>query len=128
MNQYPYYPANRIQNISSYNANEVLCYYVSNPKDMDKLQVNYGTLYIGINNDKKELYIRQMNSNGLIDVNTYVLQSGEQQKNEYTVILEKLDELTKGVGNVHNQSANGAVNVGSVVAGQVTESPSNATV
>ena len=128
MNQYPYYPTNRIQNISSYNASEVQCYYVSSPKDLDKIQVSYGTLYIGINNDKKEIYIKQMNNNGLIDLNTYAMQSGEQQKNEYTVILEKLDELTKGVGNVQHQSPNGAITNEPVVTGQITESSPNATV
>ena len=119
-----------IQNISSVAPTEVQCFYVSGPKDMEKIQPLLNVVYIGINPDKKEIYIRQMNNNGLIDFDTYILQSGEQQKNDYTKIIERIDQLEntmKGKGNVI-QSTNGTVSNANVST-RVTEPASvNATV
>lgn len=139
---YPYYgqwqqfpqsyssSANHIQNISSVAPTEVQCFYVSNAKDMEKVQPVLNVVYIGINSDKKEIYLRQMNNNGLIDFDTYTLQSGEQQKNDYTKIIERIDQLEntmKGKENVI-QSANGSISNENVSAGNVQQSPVDATV
>lgn len=71
-----------------------------------------------------------MNNNGLIDFDTYTLQSGEQQKNDYTKIIERIDQLEntmKGKENVI-QSANGSISNENVSAGNVQQSPVDATV
>lgn len=93
----------RIQNLSSYNTTEVQCFYVNNPTDMEKIQPVLNVLYIGLNLDKKEIYLRQMNNNGLIDFTTFTQLSGEQQKSDITKILDRLDVLEsnlKGKDNV----------------------------
>lgn len=126
------YPAsgNHIQNLTSTFPTEVQCFYVAGPRDMEKIQPALNVVYIGINSDKKEVYIRQMNNNGLIDFDTYTLQSGEQQKNDYTKIIERIDQLEntmKGKENVI-QSANGSISNENVSAGNVQQSPVDATV
>ena len=98
----------RIQNLSSVIQNEVQVFYVNNPTDMERINPMQNVVYIGINSATKEIYVRQLNGMGLIDFDTYVRQSGEQQKNDLTKILDKLDELMKGKGNVI-QSTNDTV-------------------
>lgn len=127
---YPQTSSNHIQNISSVIPTEVQCFYVSGPKDMEKIQPLLNVVYIGINSDKREVYIRQMNNNGLIDFDTYTLQSGEQQKNDYTKIIERIDQLEntmKGKDNVI-QSANNTVRNENVSTGIVEQTPTHAAV
>lgn len=105
-----YYPygnyqnTSRIQNISSVLSTEVQCFYVNNPQEMDKINPIPNVLYIGINLNSKEIYLKQVNGFGLIDFDIYAKQAGEQQKNEMTKILEKLDELLKGRNDVIQSS------------------------
>lgn len=136
-NQWQQYPQGfsqaspqHIQNISSVAPTEVQCFYVTNPKDMEKIQPMLNVVYIGINSDKKEIYIRQMNNNGLIDFDTYILQSGEQQKNDYTKIIERIDQLENTMkGKAHViQSTNDTISNENVSAGNVEQSSVNATV
>lgn len=108
---YPYgsYPAqntSRIQNISSVLSTEVQCFYVNNPQEMDKINPTPNVLYIGINLNSKEIYLKQVNGFGLIDFDIYAKQAGEQQKNDLTKILEKLDELMKGRNDAIQPSTN----------------------
>lgn len=124
MNQYfnPYaYQGQKIQNLSSVIQNEVQVFYVNNPQDMERINPMQNVVYIGINSSTKEIYVRQLNGIGLIDFDVYVRQSGEQQKNDLTKILEKLDEIMKGKGNVI-QSANGSIGNEYVSTGNVEKS------
>lgn len=119
----------RIQNLSSYNTTEVQCFYVNNPTDMEKIQPVLNVLYIGLNLDKKEIYLRQMNNNGLIDFTTFTQLSGEQQKSDITKILDRLDVLESNLkGNDNVQYANGTAVNEYVGERNVTESSVNATV
>lgn len=123
------FPSQKIQNLSSVMSTEAQCFYVNNPSDMERIQPALNTLYIGVNTDKKEIYLRQMNNNGLIDFTTYKQLSGEQQKSEFSKILDRLDQLEtslKGKENV--QYANGKTTNGDAIKGNVKESSSDATV
>ena len=127
-NYNPYaYPGQKIQNLSSVIQNEVQVFYVNNPQDMERINPMQNVVYIGINSSTKEIYVRQLNGIGLIDFDVYVRQSGEQQKNDLTKILDKLDEIMKGKGNVI-QSANGSIGNEYVSTGNVEKSSSVAEV
>ena len=143
---YNYNPYNRQYNFDFYNQmqpqnqihtinqtpTQVQCYFVSNESDMEKVQMNYGIVYVGINKDKNEVYLRQINNNGLIDSNKYGLISESQEKNEFSKIMERLDRmennfLTRGGTNA-DHSTNGSINGSNVDAKQNTESSINATI
>jgi len=114
-NQWNQYPTpqpsgNQIHNISSVISTTVQCFYVNSPQDMDKINPSADTLYIGINLSAKEVYLKQLNGLGLIDVDTYVKSSGEQQKNDITKILDKLDEIMKGKDNAIQSTTNSSGN------------------
>lgn len=117
----------RIQNLATAMTTDAQVFYASNPQDMDRINPQPNVLYIGLNMTSKEIYLRQMNGMGLIDVDTYVRKSGEQQKNDLTKILEKLDELMKGKENAV-QSTNDTIHNEYANKGNVEKSPENATV
>lgn len=122
-----YWQPTRIQNLASVVSTEAQIFYANSPQDMERLNPQPNILYIGVNIPNKEVYLKQMNGMGLIDFDTYVRKSGEQQKNDLTKILEKLDELMKGKENVI-QSTNGATSNEYANKGNVEKSPENATV
>jgi hypothetical protein len=125
-----YWQPTRIQNLASVVSTEAQIFYANSPQDMERLNPQPNILYIGVNIPNKEVYLKQMNGMGLIDFDTYVRKSGEQQKNDLTKILERIDQLEnnmKGNANVI-QSTNGATSNEYADKGNVTQSPDNATV
>ena len=131
MNQMSFNQPSMIQNLAQTSATQAQIYFVSTPKDMEKIQPTINVMYVGINRDKNEIYLRQINNAGLIDFNTYTLATGGQEKNDFAKIMERIDnletKLSKGVTNANN-NANGASGGENVNAGSTAESPANATV
>lgn len=123
---YPYY-GQRIQNLATAITTDAQVFYANNAQDMERINPQPNVLYIGLNLSSKEIYIRQMNGMGLIDVDTYVRKSGEQQKNDINKILDKLDEILKGKDNVI-QPTNDTISNEYANKGNVTESSQNATI
>ena len=117
----------KIQNLSSVISSDAQVFYANNPQDMERINPQPNVMYVGINLTNKEIYLRQVNGMGLIDLDTYVRKSGEQQKNDLTKILEKLDEIMKGKDNAI-QSANDTVRNDNVNKGVVKESSNITTV
>lgn len=121
----------QIQNISPTIPTQVQCFFVNNPKDMEKIQASLNVVYIGINKDKNEVYLKQMNNNGLIDFNTYTLATGGQEKNDFAKIMEKIEQLenkviTKGTENVANKQPTYTNGLANANAGQTQQPPFNA--
>lgn len=123
----------QIQNIAQTIPTQVQCFFVNNQKDMEKIQANLNVVYIGINKEKNEVYLKQMNNNGLIDFNVYTLANGGQEKNDFTKIMEKIQELenkviTKGVTNATNQQPTYQNGIANASIGQTQQPPANATI
>ena len=120
-----------IQNLAQTSATQAQIYFVSSPKDMEKIQPTLNVMYVGINKEKNEIYLRQINNAGLIDFNTYSLSTGAQEKNDFTKIMERIDKLEnkleKGVANADN-TTNDASNGTNANAGSVSQPSANATV
>ena len=132
LNQNMFNQSSTIQNLAQTVATQAQVYFVSSPKDMEKVQPTLNVMYVGINRDKNEIYLRQMNNGGLIDFSTFVLSTGEQEKNDFVKIMERLDKmenevLTKGVANANN-TTNGTVNGADGSSGTNAEPSANATV
>lgn len=127
--QSTYNTPSTIQNLTQTIATQSQTYFVNSPKDMEKIQPMINVMYIGINKDKSEIYLRQINNAGLIDFNTYSLKTGEQEKNDFAKIMDRIDKLeTKiGVANANN-TTNGTINGTNADAGSVSQPSTNATV
>lgn len=136
---YPYNPYNMrqdmfnqpstIQNLTQTTPTQAQIYFVRSPKDMEGITPNLNVVYIGINRDKDEIYLRQMNNGGLIDFNTYSLSTGGQEKNEFAKIMERIDKLETRFlekGGVDERTITESSKHD--VAGAVKEQPVNATV
>ena len=86
--------------------------FVSKVDDMNRFSIMPNTLYVGINQASKEVYIKQMNNDGLTELNTYSLASETQEKGTLQKILERIESLEttlKGQSNEWNvKSVNGA--------------------
>jgi len=125
-------PHNQIQTINQSIPKQVQCYFVSGEKDLEKIQMNYNVIYVGINKEKNEIYLRQINDNGLIDSNKYGLLSGVQEKDDFSKIMERLDSienkfLAKG-DNHANNITNDSSRIANADAGEIKSAPINATV
>lgn len=87
--------------------------FVSGVDDLNKLQIMPNVVYIGINKALKEVYIKQMNYDGLTEFNTYSLASEKQEKGNIEKILEKLESLElslKGQSNERDVKPNDGAN------------------
>lgn len=108
-------------------------YSVESPQDLDNIRPSLNVLYFGVNSKSKEIYLKQINNDGRVSLETYSLANDKKEKSELETVLEKLSELeskliNKGVTNVPNIAANGANGPATVPAGQIQQAPVNATV
>ena len=60
--QSSYNTPSTIQNLTQTIATQSQTYFVNSPKDMEKIQPMINVMYIGINKDKSEIYLRQINN------------------------------------------------------------------
>ena len=73
----------------------VQCFSVNKKSDMEGMQIQPNAMYIGLNANEKEIYVRKWNNDGLIEFETYNLKDEnkkEDQKSneEINKILERL--------------------------------------
>ena len=99
-----------VQPLQSYQP-QMQTMFVGKVDDMNRFSIMPNTLYIGINQASKEIYIKQMNNDGLTELNTYSLASETQEKGTLQKILERIESLEttlKGQSNEWNvKSVNG---------------------
>ncbi len=108
-----------IQNVSQQVQSQASCYFVKTPEELTGLNVMPNVFYLGINRDKKEIYLRRMNNDGNIETESYSLSGGMEEKNDIKTILERLENIERRLNeSVNKQFSNGSV----------TESPVNATI
>lgn len=93
-----------IQTINQYKPQSI-CYFVSSKDELQQLQIDPTTMYIGINKQAKEIYVRCFNSSGLIDFETYSLSDGEQQPTDMKTILSKLQDIENKLKEKDNASS-----------------------
>lgn len=85
-------------------------YFVRNIADLNGLNVMPNNYYVGINQDKKEIYVRRMNNDGNIEVETYALLSEKKEKTDLQAIFDRLDEIEKKITQRQPQSTKGRDN------------------
>lgn len=113
MPQRGYYPQNNynmpmqqpqtIQNVAQTISPQLYSYFVKQAADLATPNIMPNTLYLGINSGQKEIYIRRMNNDGNIELETYVLSSGKKEKSELQVIVERLDSIEQKIAELPAQ-------------------------
>lgn len=108
-NYNPYaYPQN-IQNVTQQVQKQASCYFVKAPEELAGVNIMPNIFYIGINREGKEIYVRRMNNDGNIEVETYTLSSGKKEKTDIQAILERLDTIESKLKGVSNESVTKSV-------------------
>lgn len=124
MGQYGYYPQPQPQTIQNVNP-QAVCYFVNKPDELNTIQnIMPNNFYVGINTNANEIYVRKMNNDGLIQLETYTLSANVEEKNDYKRILEQLaainEKLTLG-----KETADVKPNTKPVDTGKTARAPAN---
>lgn len=87
-----------IQNLNQSVQPQASCYFVNSPEELSSVNLMPNNVYLGINQNTKEIYVRRMDNNGLIQLETYTMASNVEEKNDYKLILEQLTEINRKLG------------------------------
>ena len=130
---YPYIPqqpmANQYQTIQRFNQEPVVrCWFVNDKKEFDTIRAEWNTIYIGINKTSKEIYTKQMTTNGTVDFFTYNQQAQEtvQENADIKEILQKLKNIETRLG--EKDERNTSTNNTAINDGSIQQQPPNANV
>lgn len=94
-----------IQNIQSMQTAmpQAQCFFVNAKDDIQNIQINPNTVYIGINRQAKEVYLRSWNNDGMIDFDVYALSEGKKEKDDMKTIMDKLENIEKKLKDKENE-------------------------
>lgn len=113
-NNLPVQQPQTIQNVAQPVQPQLYSYFVKQAADLATPNIMPNTLYLGINSGQKEIYIRKMNNDGNIELETYVLSSGKKEKSELQVFVERLDsrldEIEKKLADLPTKTMKGKEN------------------
>lgn len=93
-------------------------YMVESAQELDGIRPILNVLYVGFNKNKKEIYLKQLNNDGLVTVETYDLAGKKDEKSALDTVLEKINELERKLTNERNDS-----NAGPEVSQRATSEP-----
>ena len=72
-----------------------ICCFVDSQSDLVTPDLTPNLIYVGISSSNKEIYLRRMTNDGIIETEKYSLASGVQEKNEYQTILDQLSSINQ---------------------------------
>lgn len=105
-------PIQRLQDIQK----TALFYTVNNPAEMEAIKPDLNILYVGMNNQKKEIYVKQLSTDGNIIFETYNLAANTEKRDDINAIMEKLATIEKrlndnerNLADVNKQANGGAI-------------------
>lgn len=99
---------------NSYLQPQTQLYVVSSMQEAQNIQVQFNTIYVALNRQAKEVYIKQLNNDGLINFEVYSMKKDEPEKDyskDLTEIKNKLSNLesvffTQQKGGTKNEQSN----------------------
>lgn len=71
------------------------CYFVKSASDLTGINAMPNVFYVGLAQEAKEIYVRKMNNDGIVEVETYTLKAEQKQKTELQTIAERLEAIEK---------------------------------
>lgn len=75
------------------NQTQVQFSYVSSMQDAQSIPVQFNTIYVALNKVEGEIYIKQLNRDGLIDFDTYKKVDNNKKEDEMTLLLARISKL-----------------------------------
>lgn len=96
-----------IQTLSQPAQQQIYAYFVKTADQLNSIQPMPNTIYLGINADSDQIFVRRMNNDGITELKTYTLAGEQKKKTELQVISERLDSIEKKLNiGATNESAN----------------------
>ena len=97
LEQQYYQPQNQGQPIQTMNQPQLQasCYFVNSPEELGGVNIMPNNLYLGINQNTKEIYVRRMDNNGITQLETYTMSDNKEEKTDYKLILEQLTAINE---------------------------------
>lgn len=116
MNNYnnPFYNNNNFHNNLMQpptNQMQTQCYAVSSRDEANKIPIQLGVMYIILNKLDKEIYIKQWNSDGLVDMEVYKNEKAIPEKTEEKDYSKELSELNAKIEEMQKMMNKGEPNV-----------------
>lgn len=71
------------------------CFFVKSASDLAGVNVMPNVFYVGLSQDNKEIYVRKMNNDGIVEVETYTLKAEQKQKTDLQAIADRLEAIEK---------------------------------
>jgi Mn-dependent DtxR family transcriptional regulator len=75
------------------NQTQVQFSYVSSMQDAQSIPVQFNTIYVALNKIEGEIYIKQLNRDGLIDFDTYKKVDNNKKEDEMSLLLARISKL-----------------------------------
>ena len=101
---YPYFNNNNINGLPVMQAPTtqapVQCFAVNSREEANRIPIQIGVMYVIINKSQKEIYVKQYNNDGLIDMDIYKDEKTFQPpKQDFDVakLYEKIEEIQKSL-------------------------------
>lgn len=85
-------------------------YFVKSIDELSNVRTMPNVYCMGINKDNKEIYVRRMNNDGNIEVETYSLKSEQKEKSDLEKITERLSAIENTLKERTNERSNQYVN------------------
>lgn len=115
-----------IQNLNQTMQPQASCYFVNTPEELNGIGIMPNNVYLGINQNTKEIYVRRMDNNGITQLETYTMSANVEQKNEYRLILEQLASINEKLNPKREEIRNESGTINSdAYAGKNEYAPSN---
>lgn len=78
-------------------------YFVKSPQELPSFNLMPNNYFVGLNQDNKEIYVRRMNNDGKIEVESYVLKEEVKEKTDIEKIFDRLDGIEKKLSEIPTQ-------------------------
>lgn len=102
---FPYDYRQMPQNIPTMHAPQpqASLYFVKSPQELPSFNLMPNNYFVGLNQDNKEIYVRRMNNDGKIEVESYVLKEEVKEKTDIEKIFDRLDGIEKKLSEMPTQ-------------------------
>lgn len=78
------------------------CYFVSSASELNGINYMPNTYYLGINLEGKEIYLKHLKNDGLVESTVYKLQAHQDEKS----IIERLNDIERKLKEMRNAGTN----------------------
>ena len=106
-NNYPYFNnglGSPVMQQPPMSQTQIQCFAVSSRDEANRIPIQIGVMYVIINKVEKEIYIKQWNNDGLIDMDVYKNEKSipaQKPENDYSQMLtsinSKIEEIQKSL-------------------------------